>query len=380
MLIESFLEELKNWRHQIHQHPETAFEEEKTSAFVAEKLRSFGIEVHQGLAKTGVVGVLKKGTSSRSIALRADLDALDIVEENDLQYCSHHQGKMHACGHDGHITMLLGAASYLAQEGEFDGTIYFIFQPAEENVAGGKVMIEEGLFEKFPAQAVYGMHNWPGLEVGQFAVMDTAMMASNDVFEVQLSTKKSGHAAMPHKCQDTISAAAQLVGQINQLVSREVDAMETAVISVTKINGGTTHNILPETTEVWGTVRTFSSQVQDLIETRLNALAKGIALSFDLDLNFKYERRYCATINHPEKVEAARRAILQTAETPAVTLKPSMASEDFGFMLQEKPGCFVWIGNGASEALHNSKYDFDDSALDFGVRYWVNLAQQELSV
>lgn len=379
MLSQELLSQLIKWRHQIHQHPETAFEEVTTSQFVAQKLKEAGLDVHQGLAKTGVVGTLKKGTSNRSIALRADLDALDVIEENQFSHCSHIHGKMHACGHDGHTVMLLGAATYLAEHGQFDGTIYFIFQPAEENLAGGKDMIDDGLFDLFPADAVYGMHNWPGLDVGQFAVMDTAMMASNDVFEIKLSTKKSGHAAMPHKCQDTISAASQLVSQINQIVSRNINAMETAVISVTKISGGTTHNILPENTEVWGTVRAFSSDTQELIEQRLRDQVKGIAQSFNLEYEFKYDRRYCATINHPEHAGKSRQAILATTQTQAVTLEPSMASEDFGFMLQAKPGCFAWIGNGNTEALHNSKYDFNDKSLPIGVQYWINLTEQELS-
>lgn len=378
MLSKEFIQQLTQWRHQIHQHPETAFEEVTTSDFVAQKLEEAGISVHRGLAKTGVVGTLTKGTSKKSIALRADLDALDIIEENQFSHCSQIHGKMHACGHDGHTTMLLGAATYLARYGDFDGTIYFIFQPAEENLAGGKDMIDEGLFELFPADAVYGMHNWPGLEVGEFAVMDTAMMASNDVFEIKLSTDKSGHAAMPHKCMDTISAASQLVGQLNQIVSREVNAMETAVLSVTRINGGTAHNILPETTEIWGTVRAFSPAVQDMIERRIQEQVQGIALSFGLSCELSYERRYCATINHPEHAQKARVAIQQVTTQAAKAIEPSMASEDFGFMLQEKPGCFVWIGNGQSQALHNSKYDFNDQSLPIGVKYWIELAQQEL--
>ena len=380
MLTAEYLQELKQWRRHIHQHPETAFEEFDTAKFVADKLRMFGLDVVEGLAKTGVVGVLTKGNSARSIAIRADMDALDMQEKNIFSHSSTIDGKMHACGHDGHTTMLLGAAKYLSEHGEFNGTIYFIFQPAEECDAGGKVMIDDGLFEQFPCDEVYSLHNWPGLPLGTFAVMDDAMMASCDEFAITITTDKSGHAAFPHLCQDTISVGADMVTQLNQIVSRKVKASDTAVLSVTKFTGGTAYNILPETVEIWGTVRAFSESVQEVIEREVNLIVQGAIARYGVMVDVVYDKPYCPTINHLEYVNYARESILAVTGHKASVIEPSMGSEDFGYMLKEKPGCIVLLGNGDSAGLHHCNYDFNDESISTGVEYWVDLSQRRLSL
>ncbi len=374
MFTQEFIKEVQKWRRFFHKNPEIAFKEYNTSDFIAQKLESFGLTVHRGLAGTGVVGTLTSGSGTKKIGLRADMDALPMTEENTFSYCSTNHN-MHACGHDGHMAMLLGAAKYLSVQKPFEGTVYFIFQPGEENEAGGKVMIDEGLFTLFPCDEVYGLHNWPGLKAGTFAVRKGPIMASNDIFDIILSTDKSGHAALPHLCKDTLSAAAGLVQDINQITGREISAQEPVVISVTQISGGTTYNILPESTRVSGTVRAFSEACQKQVQKRLELAARAMALKWDLQYQFHYEKKYCATINTPASTEVSCQVIQAITKQPPLEPQPSMASEDFGFMLKEKPGCYTWMGNGRGQPLHNALYDFNDSTLEVGIHYWITLVK-----
>lgn len=373
---QSFMDEVISWRHHIHSNPETAFEEVNTADFLVSKLESFGLEVHRGLAKTGVVATLNKNSSGKSIALRADMDALDLKEETSLPYSSKNTNKMHACGHDGHMAMLLGAAKLLSKDSSVTGKVYFIFQPAEENVAGGKVMIDEGLFDLADCDEIYGMHNWPGIEVGEIGVKVGPIMASNDNFEIKL-TGTSGHAALPHLSNDTISAGCSLVTSLNQIVSRVQNAQLPTVLSVTKIEAGSAYNILPEELIIWGTVRTFDKNSQDLMEESIERSIKSICLEYETKYTYDYKRCYVPTINHLKQTEFSQKIIKKVTLKDAVEVSPSMAAEDFGFMLEEKPGCLVWLGNGTkSKSLHNTKYDFNDDALSFGIQYWVELTKE----
>ena len=296
--------EMQKWRRDIHAHPEIAFEEHRTAKFVAEKLESFGLEVETGIAGTGVVGTLKKGTGNRSIGLRADLDALLINEANDFEYKSKNPGKMHACGHDGHTTMLLGAAQYLSMKGNFDGTIHFIFQPAEENEGGGKVMVDEGLFEKYPVEAVYGMHNIPGMPVGTFAVKPGPIMASFDIFNLTV-IGKGGHAAMPQTTIDPILIGTKIVDAYQSIVSRYINPQEPVVLSVTQFHGGDAYNVIPNEIEIKGTVRCFSSKVQTSVEGQMENITASICKAYGAKFNFEYERRYPATINSHDEVKTS---------------------------------------------------------------------------
>jgi len=377
--------DMRNWRRQIHQYPETAFEETATARLIAEQLQCLGIEVHQGLAKTGVVGVLRRGGSAHSIALRADMDALYIQEQNDFAHASCHHGKMHACGHDGHCAMLLGAAHYLVQHGRFDGTVYFIFQPAEEARAGAHQMIQEGLFEQFPAQRVFGMHNFPDFPVGHFAVKTGAMMASFDCFEITLIGQAT-HAAMPHLGNDVLVAASHLVTQLQTIVSRRINPADPAVVSVTQIHGGNTWNALPGSVLLRGTYRSFKDSVRTQLEQGIQHLAQSVAGSFNLtvDICFNPENPgYPVTINTPDETASAVMAATAVAGADCVDTcpTPSMGAEDFAFMLQQKPGCYIWIGNGSSDGnclLHNPNYDFNDKILPLGAAYWAKLVENEL--
>ncbi|MCE8004869.1 M20 aminoacylase family protein [Billgrantia ethanolica] len=370
---------LAAWRHDFHRHPETAFEEHRTGARVAELLRQAGLEVVTGLGGgTGVVAILdgRRGPG-RAIGLRADIDALDVEEANDFSHASTIPGKMHACGHDGHTTMLLGAAYALAADPDFAGRVYFIFQPAEESEGGGRVMVEEGLFERFPMDAVYGLHNWPGLAVGEAAVHDGAVMAAFDVFTLRLSGHGC-HAAMPHLGSDTILAACQLVSQLQGLVSRETPPHQSAVLSITQFHAGDAFNVIPETVELRGTLRCFDGELRAYLERRFRQAVEALASFHDLRVELDYQSRYPATINAPE--HAARCAeVLETL--PGVSrvhrdLPPSMASEDFAFMLEACPGAYIWLGNGVwSAALHNPHYDFNDAIAPLGVAYWQALVK-----
>ena len=385
-LIKELLEqqpEMQKWRRDIHAHPEIAFEEHRTAKFVAEKLLSFGLDVETGIAGTGVVGTLKRGTGNRSIGLRADLDALLINEANNFEHKSKNPGKMHACGHDGHTTMLLGAAQYLSMNGNFDGTIHFIFQPAEENEGGGKVMVDEGLFEKYPVEAVYGMHNIPGMPVGTFAVKPGPIMASFDIFNLTV-IGKGGHAAMPQTTIDPILIGTKIVDAYQSIVSRYINPQEPVVLSVTQFHGGDAYNVIPNEIEIKGTVRCFSSKVQASVEGQMEKITESICKAYGAKFNFEYERRYPATINSHDEVETSLKVARGISGDGMVNSSPtpSMGSEDFAFMLQEKPGSYIWIGNGDKEGscmLHNPGYDFNDEILPIGATYWVEMAQEILS-
>jgi hippurate hydrolase len=374
--------EMRAWRHHLHAHPETAFEEEATSAFVAGKLHGFGLEVHAGLARTGVVGVLRNGGSDRAIGLRADLDALHIHEQSGVAYASRNPGRMHACGHDGHTAMLLGAARALAARRRFDGTVHFIFQPAEENEGGGRVMVEEGLFERFPMHAVYGMHNWPRLPAGTFAMRAGPLMGAYDVFEI-VATGTGAHAAMAYQGKDPMLFAAHAINALQTIVSRNLHPQDAGVVSVTQVHAGDTWNVIPEQVVLRGTVRTFRRDVQDLIERRMKTLVDGIAAMFEMTATLRYERRYPATVNSEDETRRACIAAASVVGAANVDTNPTpeMGSEDFAFMLQRKPGCYVWLGAGIGPQtanIHNPRYDFNDAVLPIGASYWVRLAEQEL--
>ena len=384
--IADFHNDMVEWRHDIHAHPETACEEVRTAAVVEEKLRSFGMEVHAGLAKTGVVGVLKCGNSERKIGLRADMDALDLQEFADVPHRSKYDGKMHACGHDGHTTMLLGAARYLAETKNFNGTVYFIFQPAEENEAGGRLMVEEGLFDKFPCTDVYGLHNMPGIPVGQIGLMPGPMMASADFFEIMVHGT-GAHGAMPHLGVDPILVGSEIIMGLQRIVSRTVDPIKQAVISATKFQSGFTTNVIPETALIAGTTRAFSVKVQDIMEVEIKRVAEGIAQAHGANIEYTYDRRYAPTINTPDETEIAHQAaaIVVGEENVRRDLQPTMGAEDFSWMLQARPGCYIWVGNGVGNEpggcmVHNPNYDFNDEILSIGASYWVKLVEQELAV
>ncbi|MAI54736.1 MAG: peptidase M20 [Gammaproteobacteria bacterium TMED95] len=374
--------ELTDWRRHIHAHPELAFEETQTAAFVAEKLRSFGIDVVEGIAGTGVVGTLQRGGGNRSIGLRADLDALPIVEANDFEHRSTQPGVMHACGHDGHTTMLLGAAAYLAASDTFSGTVHFIFQPAEENEGGARAMVEAGLFEQFPMEAVYGMHNIPGIPVGEFAVKPGPMMAAFDIFDITVRGR-GGHAAIPQQTVDPVLIGTKIVEALQTLVAREINPQEPAVLSVTQFHGGDAYNVIPDQVSISGCTRCFSTRVQAQFEQSIERVACGIASGFGAEIEFSYERRYPPTVNSPTETESAAEAAIAVSGATAVNRapKPSMGSEDFAYMLQEKPGCYIWIGNGDGEGscmIHNPGYDFNDEILPIGASYWSALVAQLL--
>ena len=382
--IAEYQDEMTGWRRHIHKHPETAFEEHQTSDYVALRLHEFGIDVHRGLAGTGVVGTLKgdKGAGP-AIALRADMDALDIEEKNDIDYKSENPGKMHACGHDGHSTMLLGAAKYLAETKNFAGTVHFIFQPAEENEGGGRVMIEEGLFEKFPVESVYGMHNMPGIPVGEFAIRPGPIMASFDIFEITLKGIGT-HAAMPNLGRDTIVAGSHLISALQTIASRTVSPFDAAVVSVTQMHSGDTWNVIPEEAVIRGTTRAFKEEVQDHMEAEIRRIANGVAKTFDVKADVHYERRYPPTINDAAETDVTAAVARKIAGDERVFLDkdPMMGAEDFAFMLNEKPGAYMWIGNGPRDGgcmLHNPHYDFNDEVLPLGASYWAKLVEHRLA-
>ncbi|MCO6561108.1 MAG: amidohydrolase [Gilliamella sp.] len=373
--------EMITWRHHIHAHPETAFEEVKTTQFIIEKLQSFGItELYTDFAPTGVVGIIKGNRDGRWIALRADIDALDIIEENNIDYCSTISGKMHGCGHDGHTAILLGTAKYLSEHRDFAGTVVLIFQPAEENEGGARVMVENGLFEQFPIEAVYGMHNQPNMELNHFYINHGPMMASYDVFEIKI-TGVGAHAAAPHLGKDTILTATQIVNGLQSIVSRNADPLSSLVVSVTQIHSGDTWNVLPQEAVIRGTVRTFSAQVQDMAENRIKQIATGIATTFGAKAEVDYQRRYPATINYAKQADIAIAAAKQVVGQDNLIIDPlpSMGSEDFAFMLQKIPGVYVWLGAGKGANLHNPAFNFNDEVLTTGVSYFVEIVNQELT-
>jgi len=369
-------------RRDIHAHPETAFEEVRTADIVAQQLNDFGLKVHRGLAKTGVVGSLSVGTSNRAIGLRADLDALDIHEENTFDHASTIDGKMHACGHDGHTAMLLCAAKYLSDTQRFNGTVHFIFQPAEENVAGGRVMVEDGLFELFPVEAVYGMHNLPGMPVGKFGVQAGPAMASADMFTIEISGKGS-HGAHPHQGVDPIVTGAEIVTAFQRIVARTLNPIDTGVVSVTQFHAGRAMNVIPETAVIKGTCRALKREVQDQIEARMEQIVKGVCAAHGLTYTIEYDRRYPVLVNTPDETTKAANAAIAVAgaENVNVNLPPTMGSEDFAWMLQDNPGCYIRVGNGEGEdggcVVHNPNYDFNDQAIAWGASYWAELVEQE---
>ena len=382
--IADFHAEMSQWRRRIHAQPETAFNEHQTAGLVSELLESFGISVDRGVARTGVIGTLKGSVpSGRAMALRADMDALHIEERNEFAHASRDRGRMHACGHDGHTAMLLGAAKHLAETRNFAGTIYFIFQPAEENEGGARLMIEEGVLEKYPVEAVYGMHNWPELPAGQFAIQPGPMMAAFDIFEIAINGR-GGHAAMPHLAVDPIVAAAQVVTGLQTIASRNLHPLEGVVVSVTQIHGGDTWNVIPETVVLRGTTRSFSPAVRDQIEPAIRRIADGACRGCGAQMELRYERRYPPTINAAPETEIAATAAASLVGENNVRrdLLPSMGAEDFACFLEKKPGAYIWIGNGSAESegmLHSPHYDFNDAILPLGASYWVRLAESVLA-
>ena len=383
--ISAFHDDMVAWRRDLHAHPETAFEEVRTSDFVAEKLESWGIEVHRGLAETGVVGLLHgRGESDRAIGLRADMDALHIQELNSFEHRSKNDGKMHACGHDGHTTMLLGAARYLAESRNFDGTVCLIFQPAEENEGGGRVMVEEGLFEKFPVEQVFGLHNMPGRAVGAVAMRTGPAMAAFDIFEATI-TGKGTHAAMPHRGIDPVMIASQVVGALQSIASRVIDPLQPVVVTVTQIHAGDTWNVIPEQAVLRGTARSFSPEVRDRVETEVCRIIEAISESFGAKAETRYERRYPAVVNSEAATALAAQVAADVvgAENVETDAAPLMGSEDFAYMLEEKPGCYIWLGNGVEGGpggcyVHNPHYDFNDEASVIGASYWARLVETAL--
>ena len=373
-------------RRDIHAHPELGFDELRTSDLVARKLEEWGIAVHRGLATTGLVGVVKAGTSNRAIGLRADMDALPIQEFNTFGHASRHPGRMHACGHDGHTTMLLAAAQHLAQHRNFDGTVYLIFQPAEEGGGGARVMVEEGLFERFPVEAVFGMHNWPGMRAGTFAVSPGPVMASSNEFEITIHGKGS-HAALPHNGIDPVPIACQMVLAFQTIISRNKKPIDAGVISVTMMHTGEATNVVPDQCELQGTVRTFSVQVLDMIERRMREVAEHTCAAFGAHCDFALHRNYPPTINSVAEAEFSRRVLGSiVGDANVVVQEPTMGAEDFSFMLMQRPGSYAFIANGEGAhrdsghgegpcMLHNPSYDFNDALIPLGGTYFVRLVE-----
>ncbi|MDD2845419.1 MAG: M20 family metallopeptidase [Rhodoferax sp.] len=373
-------------RRDLHAHPELCFNEFRTADLVAAKLTEWGIPVHRGLGTTGVVGIVQNGTSSRAIGLRADMDALPMQEANTFAHASTQPGKMHACGHDGHTAMLLAAAQYLATHRHFDGTVYLIFQPAEEGGGGAREMIQDGLFEQFPMDAVFGMHNWPGLQFGQFAASAGPVMASSNEFKITVHGK-GGHAAMPHNALDPVPVACQLVQSFQTIISRKLKPIDAGVISVTMIHAGEASNVIPNTCALQGTVRTFSIAVLDQIEQGMRVMTEHLCAASGLRADFEFKRNYPPTINSAAEAEFARQVMTGIVGADQVLAQePTMGAEDFSFMLQAKPGCYAFIANGDGDhralghgggpcMLHNPSYDFNDDLLPLGATYWVRLAE-----
>lgn len=367
------------WRRHLHTIPETAFTETKTSSYIQEKLADMTLEsVHTGWAKTGVVAVLKNGTSDKKIGLRADFDALPMPEKSGVAYASTHDGVMHACGHDGHTSMLLGAAQYLSETRNFDGTVYFYFQPAEEDGGGANVMLQEGLFDQFPPDEVYAMHNWPGLNVGTFSVTEGPVMAAPDFFTLTV-TGKGGHGALPHNCIDPIVVATQILAGWQTLVSRYTDPLESIVISNTKFHSGTAFNVIPDVAELGGTVRTFNPHLREKIPELMENMATQIASAHGatVDLNYTYE--YPPTVNHVTESGYAREVCASiVGANNVMSLPPSMGGEDFSYMLEKVPGCYVFVGNGDSYGLHHPQYVFNDDALAYGIDFFAKIVEARL--
>ncbi len=383
--ITQWLPEMVAIRHEIHAHPELSFLEFNTADKIANLLQSWGIQIHRGLGKTGVVGILQGQSKGPNIGLRADIDALPITETNTFGHASKNPGVMHACGHDGHTAMLLTAARYLVSNNDFSGTVYFIFQPAEENGGGANEMIKDGLFEKFPMEAVFGMHNWPGIPVGSFALTKGPIMASSNIFTAKI-IGKGAHGAMPHLGVDPVVVAAQLTSAYQNIIARELDPLDSGVISVTQIHAGSANNVIPDYAILNGTVRTLSNTVLDHIEQRMHELTENLCKAMRCDVEFTFSREYPPTINHAKETELSTTVLqdLVGSDNVILDVQPSMGAEDFSFMLEKRPGCYIWIGNGMGEhrsnghsagpcTLHNSSYDFNDQLIPLGASYWISL-------
>lgn len=376
-------------RRDIHAHPELGYQEQRTSDLIAKALSDWDIPVHRGLGKTGVVGTVKSGNSERAVGLRADMDALPVTEHNTFAHASVNRGKMHACGHDGHTAMLLAAAKYLSRHHDFDGSVHLIFQPAEEGGGGARAMIEDGLFDRFPMEAIFGAHNWPGLGVGQFAVKSGPAFASSNEFEITIRGK-GAHAAMPHNGIDPIPVACQMVQAFQTIISRNKPPLEAGVISVTMLHAGEATNVVPDFCEMRGTVRTFTVEVLDMIERRMRQICAAICQAFDASFELKFRRNYPPTINHSEEAAFTRTVLGAFAGPDNVKeFEPTMGAEDFSFFLLEKPGCYFVIGNGDGShrptghgagpcQLHNPSYDFNDELIAVGGSMWVRLASEWL--
>ncbi len=377
-------------RRDIHAHPELCFQEQRTSDLIAAALTEWGIPIHRGMGTTGVVGIVKNGSSNRAVGLRADIDALPMTEHNRFAHASTYPGKMHACGHDGHTAMLLAAARHLARQRNFDGTVYLVFQPAEEGGGGAREMIKDGLFERFPMEAIFGAHNWPGMAVGQFGLRSGPIFASSNEFKITIRGR-GGHAALPHNGVDPVPVACQMVQAFQTIVSRNKRPIDTAVISVTMIHAGEATNVIPDSCELQGTVRTFTTEVLDLVQRRMQAVAEATCAAFDAECEFSFTRNYPPTVNHPNETEFARALLAQVAGADnVIEFEPTMGAEDFSYFLLDKPGCYFLIGNGDGShregghglgpcMLHNPSYDFNDALIPIGASAWVHLAEAWLA-
>ncbi|AYP22788.1 M20 aminoacylase family protein [Pantoea agglomerans] len=372
------MEHLVALRRDLHAHPELGFQEQRTSDIVANFLQQLGIEVHRGIGKTGVVGILKKGSSECMIGLRADMDALPMQDQSGTDWQSRAEQVSHACGHDGHTVMLLGAAEKLARDVSFDGSVCFIFQPAEEGLAGAKAMIDDGLFSRFPCEAVYAIHNWPELPLGQVQTRPGAIMAAADRFYIRV-LGGGGHAAQPHLTRDTLLATSELVVQLNTLVSRALDPCETALLTVTRMQGGFSHNMIPAEANITGTVRTFSPAAQATIEARLRQMAEHITAAHGLHAEVSYLRYYPATLNSNAEAQFCLQALTQAGIKAEAAPQPALTSEDFAFMLQARPGAYLWLGSAPCKPLHHAAYDFNDALIPHGVNVFVTLIRQALA-
>ncbi|MGC6387498.1 M20 aminoacylase family protein [Ewingella sp. S1.OA.A_B6] len=383
-LINDILPRLIALRHDLHAHPELGFNEHRTAKVVAEFLRELGLEVHEGIGKTGVVGVLRKGSSDRSVGLRTDMDALPIIEQGSPEYVSKHHGVMHACGHDGHTTMLLGAAWLLSNSVDFDGTVNFIFQPAEEGLAGAKAMIDDGLFTRFPCDSIFAVHNWPELAQGVAQTRPGPIMAAADRFDIRVYGG-GGHAAQPHLSADTMLATSELVVQLNTIVARCIDPTDPALLTVTQVHGGFSHNMIPAEAHITGTVRSFDLRAQDIIEASLRRMSEHVSAAHGLKAEVKYHRYYPATVNTPDEAEIALQAAINAGLDASVAPKPALTSEDFSFMLQQKPGAYLWLGQGEGNTkplapLHHPAYDFNNRIIPDGIAWFASVVRIQLAV
>ena len=392
-LIESILADaaaITTLRRDIHAHPELRFEEQRTADVIAKALTDWGIPIHRGLGKTGVVAILKSGTSDRAVGLRADIDALPVTERNTFAHASRHPGKMHACGHDGHTAMLLAAAKHLARHRNYDGTVYLVFQPAEEGGGGAREMIKDGLFTLFPMEAMFGAHNWPGMAVGQFALRAGPCYASSNEFKITVKGR-GAHGAMPHLGIDPVPAACAMVQGFQTIITRNKRPLDTGVISVTMIHTGEATNVIPETCVIEGTVRTFSTEVLDMIEQRMRTMAEATALAHECGCDFEFHRNYPPTVNHEAETVFAQKVLADVVGAHNVLdFEPTMGAEDFSYYLLEKPGCYFMIGNGDGAhregghglgpcMLHNPSYDFNDDLIPLGATAWVRIAETWLN-